>query len=226
MLILGCVFDLFSFLLRLLHLFSLSSSLPPHETDLAAGVLAVSNVRVDQVELDPRATLESDLEGVEKRLVEILAPSLLVRVDKDEVALLVAILRNLVHEDSVVAAREAHREELALQAWNLFDVLGNRSVLVLRVSTLLAVVAILAVSDENDHEFLSFGVFGQDIFDFFEYAHKVGASASLDLVDRAFVVTRVLCFDESGLAVVGAGPELVEGRVLRLEVLFTNQFSA
>lgn len=115
--------NLLVILLGLLHLFSLGDCLPSHIIDLTCDVLTVVDVGVGQAELDLGTARKSDLEGVEKRLVQVVAPSFLIRVNKDEVALTVAILRDLVHEDGIVAARETDCEELALKAWDPLDVL-------------------------------------------------------------------------------------------------------
>lgn len=144
------------FLLRLLVTFCLLESLACNELDISPILFSKAHCVILKCKLHFSIRLKSDVHGVNKWLVQIIAPVFLVRVDKNEVALFCSEVGNSVHEDSVMVSWEADSKEARLEAGNgpypIFNFIvriGNTT------KSLWAKItrAILAICNEHDCQF-------------------------------------------------------------------------
>ena len=160
------------------------------------------------------------------RLVELLFPALLIRVDEHKIALFASEASNLVHEGCVVASGEAHGEELGAQVANRLNASRDHVILFRGISTSLWVISILSVSDENYDEFFCVGIAAQELLNLDEHIHEVGATSRADVFDTIGVRIQVWLLEHLNIAVVDDGVELLEGAMISTIVLLANQLSA
>ena len=101
-----------------------------------------------------------------------------------------------------MATRESDGQELAAQVGDSLDACGDQLILLLRIASMSAVVAILTVGDEDDNQFLSVWIAAQQILDLHEDIHEDGSTTSTNLLDAICVALQCAAFSREAIDVV------------------------